>query len=160
MIPARSSWRKTLAEQRGRHQGDSSLDVVEAAAAGERQLAEHERRPALGEHLSRLSDCAELTVAPHGRSLPMSLGRAQLQILQLNASSACDEVAATKHSAAGRGQAKGEPCTSSRFTRYPTQRRSGAGSWTCRREPSSRSSCRALTAAGACASLSPIPSTR
>jgi hypothetical protein len=33
----------------------------------------------------------------------------------------------------GRGQTKGESCTSSRFTRSPTRTRSGAGSWTCRK---------------------------
>src|SRR5439155_9398847 len=63
---------EALAEQRGGHQRDSALDVVESAAAGERQLADHERRPALGEHLGSLCDRAELAVVGHGRSISTS----------------------------------------------------------------------------------------
>jgi hypothetical protein len=94
---------QALGEQRGRHQRHSALDVVEAAAAGEGELADHERRPALGEHLGRLCDGAELTV--------------------VIARSRRDDFAPANK------QARGESCTSSRSTRYPTRRRSGAGSY-------------------------------
>ena len=56
-----------LAEQGGGHQRDSPLDVVEAAAPGERQLTDDQRRPTLGEHLGGLCEWAELSVALHGQ---------------------------------------------------------------------------------------------
>src|SRR5881397_474751 len=56
-VPLMSS---SLLSKRGGHQRDPALDVVEPAAARERQLADHKRRPALGEHFRRLGDGTEL----------------------------------------------------------------------------------------------------
>jgi hypothetical protein len=51
-----------------RDAGQPSLQLAEPVAAGE-QLAQDQRRPALGEHLGPQRDRAELAVSSHARSL-------------------------------------------------------------------------------------------
>src|SRR4030095_5532835 len=99
---------KALREQRRRHQRDSTLDVVEPFAARERELADHERRPPLGENLGCLSDGAELSVALHGRSMCASCSAIQLQILQWNARSGRAEVRPTWPHGSGPRPGEGE----------------------------------------------------
>lgn len=53
-----------LAQERRRHQGNTALDIVEAAAVRQ-ELPDHHRRPPLGEQLGGLGYGAELAVCPH-----------------------------------------------------------------------------------------------
>ena len=55
---------ETFGEQRARHQGHTSVQVVESMAPAE-QLAQDKRVPSLGDDLGRLGDRAELTVPLH-----------------------------------------------------------------------------------------------
>jgi hypothetical protein len=71
MSPARSSDPSRCAQQGTRDAEQSSLQLAEPVAAGE-QLAQDQRRPALGEHLGAQRDGAELAIPSHARSLGRS----------------------------------------------------------------------------------------